>query len=71
MSDKEDMTETAFIERFVNHMVLVGGTEFADGSSIEEYAREVAPTYWANSDQREDGPEACADADMDCWEYAG
>ncbi|MDK8874718.1 hypothetical protein [Paracoccus sp. SSJ] len=64
-----DITEAEFIERFVNHMVLIGGTEFADGSSIEAYAREAAPTYWAEVDQREDGPEACAQADISCWEY--
>lgn len=71
MPDEMELTREMFIERFVNHMVLVGGTEFADGSSIEEYAREVAPTYWEDADQREDGPEACAEGDIDCWDYAG
>ncbi|MDQ7775287.1 MAG: hypothetical protein Q4615_04890 [Paracoccus aminovorans] len=63
-----DIAEAEFIERFVNHMVLIGGTEFADGSSIKEYALEVAPTYWAEPGQREDGPEACAAADFSHWE---
>lgn len=65
----EQLTEAEFIERFVARMLSYGAT-FADGSSIEEYAREIAPTYWAHVDQREDGPEECAEADMDCWEPA-
>lgn len=65
-----DIAEAEFIEHFVNHMVLMGGTEFSDGTSIEEYAREVAPLYWAEADHRADGPEECAEADIDCWEYS-
>lgn len=65
----EAITRDEFIERFVARM-LRAGPAFADGSSIEEYAREVAPTYWGEESQREDGPESCAEGDMDCWENA-
>lgn len=58
-----------FIERFVAELVRLGGPTFADGSSVEEYARETAPLYWDEEWQREDGPEACADADYVCWEW--
>lgn len=66
----DPITEEEFTVRFVKHMVLLGGDQFDDGSSIEEYAREVAPLYWREDHQREDGPEACAEADFDCWEYS-
>ncbi|PQV52867.1 hypothetical protein LX70_03973 [Defluviimonas denitrificans] len=58
-----------FTERFVKEMVRLGGETFADGSSVAEYARETAPLYYAEDYQREEGPEACAEADIDCWEY--
>ncbi|MGP3726101.1 hypothetical protein [Cereibacter sphaeroides] len=62
-----DMTKEQFIEAFVARCVSVAGPTFDDGSSIADYAREVAPSYWADDHQREDGPEACADADMSYW----
>lgn len=58
-----------FTERFVKEMIRLGGETFADGSSVAEYARETAPLYFAEDYQREEGPEACAEADIDCWEY--
>jgi len=57
-----------FTEAFVKEMIRLGGETFSDGSSVEEYAQEVAPLYFAEDWQREDGPEACAEADFDCWE---
>lgn len=62
------MSEADFCAAFVKHMVAVAGEKFDDGSSIADYAAETAPTYWANEDQRQDGPEECADADMSYWE---
>lgn len=53
------------------HMLRLSGgpgATFSGGESIEEYARLAAPTYWAEPHQREDGPHACAEADMDCWD---
>ncbi len=65
-----EMTKDDFVERFVDHLISIGGRTFADGESVEDYAREVAPIYWAEEWQRADGPEACAEADFDCWEPA-
>jgi hypothetical protein len=69
MSDKP-MPEADYIAAFTAEMVRVGGETFADGSSIREYAQEVAPTYYRDPMTREDGPEAAVEADMDCWEGA-
>ena len=65
------ITENEFLLRFVSHMVATAGQTFSDGGSIEDYAREVAPLYWQDTTGRLDGPEACAEADIDCWEHAG
>jgi hypothetical protein len=67
---EETISREEFIERFVKHMLSAAGATFNDGSSIEEYAREIAPTYWGEKSQREDGPESCAEGDMDCWKRA-
>jgi len=67
------MTKEEFIERFVARMLKASNAacpdgKFTDGSSIEEYARQTAPTYWDDEGQRDDGPEDCADADISYWE---
>ncbi|MGL6208549.1 MAG: hypothetical protein ACRC14_01815, partial [Paracoccaceae bacterium] len=56
-----------FIERFVAYMVRTAGPNFDDGESVEDYARDVAESYWADSARRDEGPEECADADMSYW----
>ena len=66
MSDP--ITRADFIERFVKRMVAATGPTFDDGSSIEDYARDTAGSYFDDPDQRADGPEACAEADMSYWE---
>ena len=62
MSDRED-----FIARFVTEMVRYAGPLFETGESVADYARGTALSYWDDEDQRADGPEACAEADMSCW----
>jgi|VirMetMinimDraft_7_1064189.scaffolds.fasta_scaffold00089_29 hypothetical protein len=63
------MTEQEFCDRFTAEMLrLAGRKTFDDGSSIEEYARGTAPSYYADQHQDGESPEDCADADMDCWE---
>ncbi len=58
-----------FCERFVARIVKRAGfTHFDDGLSVEAYAKETAPTYFADPDQRAEGPEECADADMSYWD---
>ena len=44
-----------------------GFTHFDDGASVSEYCVEVARSYYEEPDYREEGPEACADSDMDYW----
>jgi hypothetical protein len=63
----DTITKEEFVKRFVAHMLAVAGPQFDDGESIEDYALETAPTYWAEDYQRAEGPEACADADMSYW----
>jgi hypothetical protein len=64
----ETISRDEFIERFVKRMIEVAGATFADGSSIEEYARDTAGTYFDDPSYREEGPEACAESDMEYWE---
>ena len=63
---EEEITQEEFIERFVKRMLRDGAT-FDDGSPIEEYAREAAKIAWDESDLRGEGPEACAEAEMEYW----
>lgn len=63
------MTEAKFVEDFTRHVLsLCGFVNFADGYPVERYCRETAPLYYREDYQRADGPEVCAEADMDCWE---
>ena len=64
------LTLDEFCARFVSHMKKAAPfTHFDDGMSVEEYAKETAPTYFRDqytSDPNET-PEDCADADMSYW----
>lgn len=63
----DEMTKEQFIEAFVVRCVAVAGPTFSDGSSNADYARDVAPSYWAEARPRAAGPEACADEEMSYW----
>lgn len=68
-----DPTERAgeredFCARFKARMLVVAGPTFRDGESVADYAEMAAPTYWDDPDLRDEGPEACADADISYWE---
>lgn len=66
--DDQCMTQAEFTERFVAHCLKqCGFTHFDDGTPVAEYAQETAATYWADPAYREDGPEGCAESDMDYW----
>lgn len=68
MQDDQPMTQAEFTDRFVAQCLKqCGFTHFDDGGSVADYAREIAQTYWSDPDYREDGPEACADSNMECW----
>lgn len=63
------MTRDEFCARFKAEMLRIGGPTFSDGESIADYADEIALTYWNNPDQRAEGPEDCASADIqECFE---
>lgn len=55
----EGVTEEEFVERFVARCRMFDPTP--EG---EAHAREVARTYWEDRDQRAEGPEDCADAEI-------
>lgn len=63
-----ELTRDEFCERFVSQMMaslsIYAGTE----AELTAYAWEIAPTYWEDEDQRSEGPEACAEADIGEWE---
>ena len=61
------MTKEEFCERFKARMLAVAGEKFDDGESVADYADETAPTYWDDPDQRAEGPEECAVADISYW----
>lgn len=62
------MSKEEFCAQFVAHMLKQAPFQkFDDGGTVEEYARETAPLYWDNPDQRAEGPEECAEADISCW----
>lgn len=63
------MTEQEFCNRFTAEILrLAKRTTFEDGSSIEEYARDTAPSYFEEQHARGMSPEDCADADVSYWE---
>lgn len=66
--DHETMTEAEFVVRFTARCLQVCGfTHFDDGQSVADYCAEVAPSYYQDAGYRDEGPEACADSDMDYW----
>jgi hypothetical protein len=57
-----------WINRFVSHMCANAGFEFFDdGGSVADYAAGIAQSYYEDAWRREDGPEDCAESDMDYW----
>ena len=69
MSEQSKTIEQAeFIRRFIARMITMAPfAAFDDGTLVADYAAEVASTYWEDPDQRAEGPEECADADMCYW----
>jgi hypothetical protein len=69
----EDITKAEFCARFKTRMLAVAGEHFAQEGpdapeSVADYADQSAPSYFDTDWQREEGPEACADADISYWE---
>lgn len=63
----EPIDKASFVAKFKARMVAMMGEKFDDGGSIAEYADEIAPSYYDDPDQRRDGPEECAAADISYW----
>ncbi len=69
----EPLTQDQFCERFKAYMVKHAGFERFkdedgnDDCTVAEYAEEIALSYWHEPDQRTEGPEECAAADMSYW----
>lgn len=60
----------AFCAAFIARMMAVAdplpGSECAH--SLLKYAEQAAEDYYDDPDQRDEGPDACADADISYWE---
>lgn len=56
-----ELSKQQFCKRFVARIVEAGG------ESNRVYGQEVAPMYWADTAQRAEGPEVCADNDISQW----
>jgi hypothetical protein len=69
MSARARLTPEQFTERFVAQM-LTHATVFQDGTSVEDYARETAPSYFSGqyAEDPDFSPEECADSDVSYWE---
>lgn len=68
MLESAALTKEEFCARFVARMTKTAPfSAFDDGTSVEDYAKETAPSYWEDEWQRAEGPEECADADMSYW----
>lgn len=57
---KARMIAEAPFERFKN-------PDGTDSDTVAGYADWISKEYWFNADQRAEGPEECADADMSYW----
>lgn len=64
----ESMSLEEFTSRFTAEAKRIAGIEtFDDGTSVDDYCREVAASYHADPIYRDDGPEACAESDVSYW----
>lgn len=59
MSDS--ITQEDFTRRFTAEAKRLAGVDvFDDGVTVDDYCRDVAPSYYADPHYRDYGPEACA-----------
>lgn len=63
------MTKDEFVDRFINHLLSLCRPQTSqDYLDLAEYGRQAGTAYWEETEQREEGPEACAEVDRDYWE---
>lgn len=69
--------EEEFNRRFADELVRIVGPTYQqeldtlneyEDADTRQYALDVAPTYFAEPDQREEGPEECARNDFAYWD---
>lgn len=60
------MTKEEFIDRFGVRLQELAGPATSDGD--KRYLRDAAEAAWDDPNQREEGPEACAETDHSYWE---
>lgn len=63
-----EMTEAEFTAAFVAWFRAQQHRILSSPDEIEQYARASAPIYWSSPQARKEGPEACAESDLECWE---
>ena len=57
-----------FTRRFTAEAKRIAGFDtFDDGTSVDEYCKDVAASYHADLLYRDVGPEACAESDVSYW----
>jgi hypothetical protein len=66
MSDTT-ISKDDFAQRFTAEMLRLVGPATADGQSVAEYAEITWESYWRDPRFRQDGPEACANIDLEEW----
>lgn len=62
-----DLTKDEFCDRFIAEMMNAVSSFDGTEAELKAYAEEAAPTYYDEPHQREEGPEACAEADISYW----
>ena len=63
-----DITLDEFTRRFTAEAKRLAGFDtFDDGITVDEYCKDIAPSYYNDPDYRYDGPEACAESDVSLW----
>lgn len=68
MSDQATtISKPEFFARFKHRMLMRLGPKTAKGEDVASYADVAAHLYWDEPDLRVDGPEECADLDIECW----
>lgn len=62
------LSKADWVEAYVAHTLKsCGFTRFDDGAPVAVYARECATASFDDPDYRSEGPECCAEGDMEYW----
>jgi len=62
------MTLEEFTRRFILEAKRLAGFDtFDDGTTVDDYCKDVAASYYSDQFYRDDGPEVCAESDVSYW----